>query len=77
LTRTSIPSNCILNNYEKFGIRGDKQIWRSIENKQLYTWDSFHSEVEVYNLRGKHLGAIDPITGRFIKKPVKGRHIDV
>jgi hypothetical protein len=43
----------------------------------LYTWDSLHGEIEVFNKRGKHLGAIDAIHGKLIKDPVRGRKIDV
>jgi len=42
----------------------------------LFTWDSLHGEIEVFNKRGKHLGAMDPF-GKFIKSAVKGRKIDV
>lgn len=43
----------------------------------LYTWDALHGEVEVFNSRGRHLGAIDPITGEMTKPAVPGRKIDV
>jgi hypothetical protein len=44
---------------------------------RLYTWDSLHGEVEVFTARGKHLGAVDPVTGKLIKDAVPGRKIDV
>jgi hypothetical protein len=57
-------------------INGEKR-WRSTDGKRLYTWDAFHGEIEVFNARGKHLGAIDPLTGEPIKDAVRGRKIDV
>ena len=38
---------------------------------------SLHGEIEVFNARGKHLGAMDPVTGEMIKSAVPGRAIDV
>ncbi|MGQ9005590.1 colicin E3/pyocin S6 family cytotoxin [Bacillus subtilis] len=43
----------------------------------MYTWDSLHGEVEVFNKRGFHLGSADPKTGAFIKSAVKGRRLNV
>lgn len=45
--------------------------WES--GKTILEWDSQHGEVEMYNKRGKHLGAYDPNTGAEIKGPVAGR----
>jgi hypothetical protein len=42
----------------------------------LFTWDSLHGEIEVYNGRGKHLGVMDA-NGKVIKTAVEGRKIDV
>src|SRR5581483_8643731 len=39
--------------------------WRTDAGRRLYTWDSLHGEVEVFGARRKHLGALDPVTGRF------------
>jgi len=47
------------------------------EGKRLYTWDAKHGELEVFNRRGLHLGAVDPTTGEMTKKAEKGRWIDV
>lgn len=33
--------------------------WRD-EHGRLFTWDSFHGEIEVFNKRGKHLGVMNP-----------------
>ena len=48
-----------------------------MDGKRLYTWDSLHGEIEAFNRRGEHLGALDAITGEFIKDPSPGRRIDV
>lgn len=51
--------------------------WKNARGDRIYEWDGLHGEVEVYSRRGRHLGALDPATGRKIKDPVKGRTIDV
>ena len=43
----------------------------------MFTWDELHGEVEVFNLRGRHLGAMDPLSRDLIKDAVPGRRIDV
>ena len=58
-------------------MRGGRKVWRSRAKKRYYTWDSLHGEVEVWNRNGWHLGAVDPLTGKFIKEAQKGRRIDV
>ncbi|WP_442793965.1 colicin E3/pyocin S6 family cytotoxin [Pseudomonas sp. LAM2023] len=35
-------------------------------NGCICEWDSQHGEVEMYNKRGKHMGAFDPETGEAI-----------
>jgi len=76
LSGKPIPEDCFLNYCETFGTREGKKIWRSKDRKRLYTWDSLHGEVEVFNKRGRHLGVLNP-DGEFIKPAVKGRKIDV
>jgi predicted nucleotidyltransferase len=58
-------------------IEEGQQRWRSDDGKRLYTWDSLHGEVEVFNRRGRHLGALHPVTGDLVKEAVPGRRIDV
>ncbi len=41
------------------------------KKKRYYEWDHRHNEIEIYDARGKHLGAIDPISGKLIKSPDK------
>ena len=43
----------------------------------LYTWDSLHGEIEVYKGVGKHLGAMDAVTGGGSGPARKGRRISV
>ncbi|TXL69423.1 hypothetical protein FHP25_38980 [Vineibacter terrae] len=72
-----IPHPSILDEFEKLGARDGVQRWRSHGGKRLYEWDALHGEVEVYDRRGNHLGALDPHTGDLIKTARKGRRIDV
>ena len=72
-----IPTPCFLDNCESLGAFGGSRRWRSLDGKRLYTWDSLHGEIEVYNKRGRHLGAADAVTGVLIKPARKERHIDV
>jgi Cytotoxic len=71
-----IPKPCFLDECIPIGARNGQKRWRSLNNKRLYTWDSLHGEIEAFNSRGFHLGALD-IEGNLIKEPVKGRKIDV
>lgn len=72
-----LPSPSILDAVPIFGVRGGKKVWRDETGQRYYTWDGLHGEVEVFNKRGRHLGAIDPLTGTRVKQPVKGRTLDV
>jgi hypothetical protein len=72
-----IPTPSIFDDFEPLGALDGERRWRSDHGKRLYTWDSLHGEVEMFNGRGRHLGALDPISGALIKGAVKGRRIDV
>ena len=72
-----IPEDSYLHRQEYLGFVHGDQRWRSEDGKRLYTWDALHGEVEVFNGRGRHLGAVDSVTGRLIKDAVRGRIIDV
>jgi hypothetical protein len=72
-----IPVPSILDDCEYLGAYNGQRRWRSDGGKRLYTWDALHGEIEVFNARGRHLGAIDPVTGAWIKEAVRGRRIDV
>ncbi|MFY7962296.1 MAG: colicin E3/pyocin S6 family cytotoxin [Elsteraceae bacterium] len=76
VTRHAIPSPSILDHLEKHKVVGDRQVWRNRRGDRLYTWDSLHGEVEVFNGRGFHLGAVDPLSGLMIKEAVRGRRIE-
>jgi Cytotoxic len=72
-----IPKPSVLDAFEFLGAINGVRRWRSDDGKRLYTWDSLHGEIEVFNARGKHLGTMDPKTGRMTKAAVRGRTIDV
>jgi putative cytotoxic protein len=72
-----LPKLSILNEFEYLGEFGKEKRWRSDDGRRLYTWDSLHGEIEVFNRRGRHLGALDPFTGKLVKEAVPGRRIDV
>ena len=77
MTRIPIPIECYLHICEYLGAFDGERRWRSIDGQRLYTWDAYHGEIEVFNKRGRHLGAAEPMHGVLIKPPVKGRKIDV
>jgi hypothetical protein len=71
-----IPHPCFLDNCIPVHGWHRQKRWKSIDGKRLYTWDSLHGEIEVFNSRGYHLGVYDS-DGNFIKEAVKGRKINV
>lgn len=71
-----IPSPSFLDNCKPIGAVNGQKRWKSVDNNRIYTWDSLHGEIEVFNKRGLHLGVLDP-NGNFIKDAIKGRRIDV
>ena len=71
IPRPSFLDQCVL-----LGAFNGQKRWRSQDFKRIYTWDSFHGEIEVFNKRGKHLGVYN-INGELIKLPINGRKIDV
>jgi hypothetical protein len=73
---SSPASSEFLSQQESLSYQGASR-WRSADGERIYTWDHTHGEIEVFNKRGKHLGAADPQTGVLIKPPRKGRTIDV
>jgi len=72
-----IPKPSILDEFEFIGAVNGVKRWRSDGGKRIYTWDALHGEVEVFDRRGRHLGALDPINGTWVKEAVRGRRIDV
>lgn len=73
----SRPDPCYLDECESLGARNGVKRWRHPNGKRLFTWDSLHGEIEVFNLRGEHVGVAHPVTGAITGEAVKGRTIDV
>ena len=71
-----MPDSPFLDQQERV-TRSGEQRWRNADHDRWYTWDALHEEVEVFDKRGNHLGALDPVTGILIKPPKPGRCIDV
>lgn len=71
------PRPCFLDNQEHLGAFNGEMRWRSKDKQRYYTWDRLHGEIEVFNVRGRHLGALDAVTGVRIKDARKERRIDV
>jgi Cytotoxic len=77
MARKPKPSPCFLDQMESLGEVGGDKRWRNADGSRIYTWDSLHGEIEVYNSRGRHLGVLDAVTGELIKDAVRGRKIRV
>lgn len=72
-----IPQPSFLDGCEALGAFNGERRWRSLDRKTLYTWDALHGEIEQFNKRGRHLGAIDAVSGVPLKPAKHGRRIDV
>lgn len=75
--RKPIPRHGFLDTCDYLGYIYGERRWRDPEGDFIYTWDGLHGELEVYDARGHHLGAADPMTGERIKRARKGRRIRV
>lgn len=71
-----IPKPSFLDECEAIGAVNGQKRWRSKDHKRIYTWDSLHGEIEVFNKRGAHLGVLHP-NGSVKGGAIKGRKIDV
>ncbi|WP_442591924.1 colicin E3/pyocin S6 family cytotoxin [Pedobacter sp. AW31-3R] len=71
-----IPKPSFLDDCISLGAFNGEKRWRSKDSKRLFTWDSLHGEIEVFNSRGRHMAVYDP-QGNHIKHAVKGRKINV
>ena len=71
-----VPKKSFLNECLPAGAPNGQKIWKSEDSKRIYTWDSLHGEIEMFNGRGKHLGVLN-VDGDLIKDAVKGRKINV
>lgn len=70
-----IPTPCFLDNCERFKVIDGRKTYRL--NNKYYQWDELHGEIEVYDKRGRHLGALDAKSGTLIKDAERGRTINV
>ena len=75
--------------FNKINSKNQSEIWKKFDNvkgsdrntsgigrdKKYYEWDYTHNDIEVYDRNGKHLGSMDPNTGKMYKPPVTGRKI--
>lgn len=68
------PSTTFVDGLEYLGQPCGRRRYR--DGERIYEWDELHGEMEAYNPRGRHLGALNP-EGVLTKPAVKGRRIDV
>ncbi|MBP6519869.1 MAG: hypothetical protein KA308_13485 [Shewanella sp.] len=47
------------------------------KNRRYYEWDHTHNDIEVYDSKGRHMGSMDPKSGKMYKNAVQGRTIDL
>lgn len=69
------PVHCFLDGMEKYKVIDGRQTYRTQD--RYFQWDEFHGEIEVYDKRGRHLGALDAKSGDQIKEAERGRRISV
>ncbi len=53
---------------------GIRKRWKT-PDKKILEWDYQHGEIELYDKKGKHLGAYDPNTGNIVKPAKDDRNI--
>jgi hypothetical protein len=75
--RKPIPRPGFLDTCDHLGYISGERRWRDADGDLIYTWDALHGELEVYDLRGRHLGVADPVTGKRTKPALRGRRIRV
>ncbi len=76
MTFIPVLKPCFLDDCIYLGAPYGRKRWASKNGSRLFEWDGFHGEIEVYDKRGFHQGAMNP-RGIFIKTAVKGRRINV
>ena len=69
------PTPCYLDGLESHKVINGRKVYRS--GRFLYTWDELHGEIEVFDRRGRHMGALDGTTGEQIKPAKAGRRLHV
>lgn len=72
-----LPKPCWLDQFEVWRVVRGERVWRNEDGSRLFTWDSLHGEIEVFDRNGWHLGAVDAQMGELIKDAKKGRRIHV
>ena len=71
------PKPCFLDSCEVINIINNHRVWTNKERSRYFTWDSLHGEIEAFDKQGRHLGALDALTGVLIKDAVRGRKLNV
>ena len=69
----SKPKPCYIDQFQFYKVIDGRKVYRSKD--RYYSWDEFHGEIEVFNKRGYHLGAVDAVTGVQIKEAKRGRRL--
>lgn len=69
----SKPKPCYIDQFQFYKVIDGRKVYRSKD--RYYSWDEFHGEIEVFNKRGYHLGALDAVTGVQIKEAKRGRRL--
>jgi hypothetical protein len=77
LGRKPTPRPSFLDTCEYVGYVYRERRWRNSMGHRLLTWDSLHGEIEAFDLRGRHVGALDVMTGEPIKQARSGRRTRV
>ena len=77
MSRVPRPKPCYLDDFEVYKVIDGRKVWTNNDGSRLYTWDSMHGEIEVFNSLGYHLGVLDAVNGQLMKPAVKGRRLDV
>lgn len=75
VTYHPLPRPHFAEDFDFLGMFGGRRRWRDPDTGRIYEYDSQHSEFEVYNKRGRHLGVADVATGETIKPAKKDRRI--
>ncbi len=69
------PKPCFLDQFEFYKVIDGRKIYRSKD--RYFSWDELHGEIEVFDRRGFHLGALDAVSGALIKDAKRGRRLHV
>ena len=67
------PDPCFIDQFEFYKVIDGRKVYRGRD--RYYSWDELHGEIEVFNKRGYHLGALDAVTGVQIKEAKRGRRL--